>query len=371
MIGNTLHLLPGEKIADNLVENFSHFEKQFFYIFSGIGNTTLKCTTKENVYIYDGESLDDLCAKHDIKVVVIHAMYIISLKLIWKLKAKNIKIAWLPWGFDLYLVPDNKHELYDAETKKIKKRCYKLSIKDAIAEQYFNVIRKKTLKKINYFASYILEDYHFFKKYYPNNMLFTPVNLCNVDQYIVDKNLRVSENAKNILVGNSISFESNHIDAFKIINNVGLDDDSQIVVPLNYGDKTEYKYEVIKAGENYFREQFFPITDFIERGNYIEMLTSCSTGIFYHRRQQAMGNILAMLYLGCRIYLSKYNPVTEYFKRLGFIIFILEDEYALFKNTLLKPQESDQNRKLIDENFSFSKTKEYNKRLLETLHYEE
>ena len=58
---------------------------------------------------------------------------------------------------------------------------------------------------------------------------------------------------------------------------------------------------------------------------YINTLSSCSVVIMNHIRQQGLGNIIIMLYLGARVFLRKENPIYGFFKNEGAKIFSIED----------------------------------------------
>ena len=70
------------------------------------------------------------------------------------------------------------------------------------------------------------------------------------------------------------------------------------------------------------------MTDFLPRDEYNELMFSCSTMIQPHFRAQAQGNIITALWLGMRVYLSEKNFAYRYFKRLGAIVFSLENDLS-------------------------------------------
>lgn len=55
------------------------------------------------------------------------------------------------------------------------------------------------------------------------------------------------------------------------------------------------------------------------------MVLSCGNVIMNHVRQQAVGNIILMLYLGAKIYLRKENPIYSFLKENNFTVYLVED----------------------------------------------
>jgi hypothetical protein len=59
-----------------------------------------------------------------------------------------------------------------------------------------------------------------------------------------------------------------------------------------------------------------PLTD------YLDLVSSCSYQVMNHIRQQGVGNILIMLYLGAMVFLLQENPCLSYFKEHGFVVLV-------------------------------------------------
>ena len=130
--------------------------------------------------------------------------------------------------------------------------------------------------------------------------------------------------ARDILVGNSSSTASNHLDAFALLKRLNLKD-RKVFVPLSYGD-ADYRRFVLREGPKMLGDRFVPIVDFVPIEEYALLIKTCGIYIFNHWRQQAGGNILMGLWNGARVFLPKKNPGYSYFKDLGVSIFNLNEE---------------------------------------------
>lgn len=119
-----------------------------------------------------------------------------------------------------------------------------------------------------------------------------------------------------VLVGNSAYGESNHLEAFELLKESFEVGPRRIIVPLSYGDQ-RYAQAVMDAGRRIFGQQFVPITDFLEKDQYLRLLDSCGFVVMNHLRQQALGTIYIMLFKGARLYLRPENPLYAWLAAQG------------------------------------------------------
>jgi dTDP-N-acetylfucosamine:lipid II N-acetylfucosaminyltransferase len=358
-----LHFIRDEKITDQIIENFGAAENSVFLVFLDSNHDSYKYLTKINSkvvdYKGDFEFIDSLITTTNINAILVHGLHPVFFDVILRIP-RRIKIAWYVWGFDVYGLPKIKPHIYAPQTNKflakqnrfisverfikrspILRKIFYEKIKGSI--DYFGKL-DKVISRIDYFVSYIKEDYLEFSKFYSHGLSFQHCSLCTIDQYLAGTDFIIDKNASNILIGNSNSPECNHLDVFSILNTQQRDSKSLVYVPLSYGNNDSYKKNVIESGYKLLSSGFTPLLDFMSRPEYVTLLKSCSVGIFYHFRQQAMGNIIAMLYLGCRIYLAESNPLYKYFVRNKITVFELKQDFPLYGNSTLEDQIVFQNR---------------------------
>lgn len=370
-----LHFVTDEKVTDQIIQNFNtNSKKSLFLVFVNEKVNEYKHikSTFNNItsFILD-DDINKIIETYNPKAIVVHSFQLEYAKAIIKINYPP-QIAWYAWGFDVYGLPKIKPNIYAPLTASfLKKQSKLLSINRLILRS--TILRKiiskglgiedrysiiyKAKKRVNYFVTYIEEEYEYYSKFYPNNFQFINCTFSTIDQYLGGNNLSLSkkQSKNNILIGNSNTIESNHIDAFLLIDSKKKFSGIEIFTPLNYGSNEAYKKEVIKKGEQIFGGIFRPILDFIDRKEYVDLLSSCSVGIFYHYRQQAMGNIIPMLYLGARVYLSSRNPALNFFKKHGIIIFDLDKDFEKYGNQCLQTSYANNNKKILKS--LFSKTK--------------
>lgn len=362
-MGKILHLITDEKFTDNVIENFeSVYNNNVFFILKDENSKPL-CKTKNFNIIIGTEKLFSVeNVDSEVNAVVVHGLNYIFSKLILQLDSK-IKVAWFAWGFDVYKLPKFINRLYgpltldylnqyDSKfrvTNKIKKHRFLRSLyyKYIKKSDDFYSIYEKAHKKIDFFCSYIKEDFDLFIKYYPNKLIYQEIGYFTIKQYLSGQiDLKITSTASNVLIGNSNTTENNHLDVFDFLYK--QDFKKILIVPLSYGVDNNYKTVTVEKGKVLFGENFVPLLDFMDREAYLTMLSNCSIAIFYHFRQQAMGNILALLYMGVRVYLSEKNPVYHYLKRIGIVVFNLDTDFVVYTNTILESKDKELNCKILD-----------------------
>ena len=94
-------------------------------------------------------------------------------------------------------------------------------------------------------------------------------------------------------------------------------------------------------------------------------VSEIDVAIFNHNRQQALGNIASLLYLGKKVYVNPANGCKDYFEKMGAKIFSTESlsEADICKCNSKKLQAI--NRKVIDKFFSDQQFKERWRRIFE------
>lgn len=268
-------------------------------------------------------------------LVVLHTFIVSWYPLIF-LAPKNTKFAWLGWGFDYYeYIYNNPKDLLLNKTLKLNDYCIqinkrKLSLKSLVkypAKVLANrVIKIRALKRISSFSPVLKEDYDLIANAGLISSLpdFMPWNYGSLEENLIKNFIGQRVTGNSILVGNSASFTNNHIEAFDLLNDFNLQDGIEVITPLSYGDDC-YKHEVIELGYELLGNSFQPITDFMPIDEYIDTIKRCGYVVMNHKRQQAVGNIVIMLYLGARVFLREENPTYKMLKSDGAILHTIQE----------------------------------------------
>lgn len=202
------------------------------------------------------------------------------------------KSIWLIWGSDLY--------------------CYRIPPKNAI-EKFVEIMRRHIIKNLPVIASLADGDYMLAKKWYGATGQNIRLDYC--EEYIISLLQKFREipndngECTRIMVGNSATITNQHKEILDKLCKY-KDENIEIVVPLSYGD-AEYAKEITALGKKHFGEKFIPMLDYLSKDEYYELLNSVDIAIYNNDRQQATGNITALLYLGKKIYLRDDTSMWE------------------------------------------------------------
>jgi len=254
-------------------------------------------------------------------LIVIHCLNECWVNLILQLP-KDIKIIWLGWGYDYYDLIDI--DLYLPLTKNIvNKKSFLNLIKSKFKKNKKIERKKKAVGRINYFSPVLELEYYQVKKKF-SGMEFPEYIDFNYGSLDVDfikgfEGRRV--NGHGILIGNSATYENNHLDIFDLLNRVCVKK-YKFIVPLSYGVD---KYGEILKNRVTDKENVIFLDNYMPLDDYINVIIECDNVIMGHIRQQALGNILSMLYLGAKVFLLERNPIYTYLKENGLYVYSIEE----------------------------------------------
>lgn len=100
-----------------------------------------------------------------------------------------------------------------------------------------------------------------------------------------------------------------------------------ITMPMSYGNdygenaQEGYEKDTEQLGKNLFGpEKIRVLKGLLPLRKYNEFLGAVDVAILCAPRQNALGNIIPLLYMGKKIFLSKDNPLFSFFRKIGFEI---------------------------------------------------
>ena len=278
-------------------------------------------------------------------------------------------VVWIIWGYEFYNNPEifNQSSLLgpltrtyyqNIELKKAglhEKTSFKQKGKLFYQNLYYqfkfgtpapNKSIKRTIERADYCAILYPEEFDFIKRKLNLSAEYIKFSYYPIELMVKDESARIK--GENILLGNSSSLTNNHFEAFQLLKRLPTGK-RKIITPLSYGDKI-YGEKVIEEGNNLFSGQFHPLIDFMPLHQYNKYLEDCGIVIMNHYRQQAVGNILTMLWMGAKVYLNEKNTLFHYLKNIGIVVCSIEEDLnpenkEVFK--LLSFEQQNFNRKII------------------------
>lgn len=328
-----LHLATDEKFID---QAFRTFEQEAPNCNSLVvcGKVPLKHVKTEATIVHQFEAFSGIISKSlpQYDIVIIHSLNQNWFRTITRLNDSAVLI-WLGWGYDYYdIIKGDISELLlpltrDYFNSTLQKKDFTGKLK-SIFRSLVTPDKASIIEKIDIFCPVLPSEHDatrtkFVGEKFPRQGLWNYGDL-EGDMIKGFEDQVVSGN--NLLIGNSASIENNHLDSFELIAQAGTDD-RKIISPLSYGD-TQYRGIVMDAGLKIFGENFKPLIDFMPMKEYVATLQSCGFVIMNHLRQQAVGNIVIMLYLGAKIFLHKDCPTYSFLKDLGAVVFSTDELQA-------------------------------------------
>lgn len=186
---------------------------------------------------------------------------------------------------------------------------------------------------------------------YPSN-LYKEINLKKIEK----KDLTIQ-------IGNSAQVCNNHLEILEKLKKF-KNQNIKLYCILSYGNDggNTYLTKVINVGKNIFGDKFIPITNFMTHSEYLNYLAKIDIAIFAHDTHKAFGNITSLLSMKKTVYLKEKVTTYQTLKEMEIKVRSFDklvDLEEFDENTL------ENNRKIIEENFSEEKLIEQWKNIFE------
>ncbi|MFC0013752.1 MULTISPECIES: TDP-N-acetylfucosamine:lipid II N-acetylfucosaminyltransferase [Allobacillus] len=245
------------------------------------------------------------------------------------------KCSWIVWGGDLYRYKEKIN-----------------SLKGTLYEH----MRKIVIKNIGRLLPIVKGDYFLAKKWYKFKNSYKVVKYINLERNeyinILKRKEATNKNTINIQVGNSATRSNNHFEAFDMLSKF-INKNIKIYCPLSYGDMN-YAREVKIQGRKIFGDNFIPMEQFMGIKTFIDHLNNIDVGVFNNDRQQGLGNISALLFLGKKVYLKPETTMWDFYSNDNLRIFdINQINESNFKKFIEYSNEHKQNNyKIMKDRFT-------------------
>lgn len=289
-----LHIWPNEKFTTPYIkfinENFDKEEHLFIIVGEGNeiyqdgnvievkGNLRGTLNIINNIYQYEQVYLHSLFTPKIIKILFLQP---------WLLK----KCRWIIWGGDLYQ--------------------YRTS-KNTFTDKLYETLRKVIIRKMGYIISLVKGDYVLAQKWYKTKAKNLNGRYINPISYEYLDNLPIINEKREVFIqiGNSGDSSNLHLEALDLLKGFA-EENIKIFMPLSYGGTEDYKNSVIKHGKKIYGEKFVPMLDFLSPDAYGAYLSSIDIALFNNNRQQALGNIYALLYLEKKVFIKSDTTMWD------------------------------------------------------------
>lgn len=268
-------------------------------------------------------------------------------------------VAWVIWDGEIFGRPEIEASFYKPLTKCLwrQKKLYAY-LRHGFKHKYAYFVPVEKFRKIKYCLCDMPQEASFASQYLKMPLEWVPYNYYSINETV--RHLRNKRAAgPNIFLGNSCTYNNNHIDAIWKLRLL-ITKKQKVITPLSYGN-TSPKRLIIRVGKLLLGKSFEPLIDYLPLDEYNTKMLSCSTMIQYLGSPGAQGNIVTGLWLGMRVFLNKQSIMYEFFKSLGAYVYSVEDDLNADNPNLFQPmsdEETTHNRQVVEGYFGQKVIKE-------------
>ncbi|WP_405242572.1 TDP-N-acetylfucosamine:lipid II N-acetylfucosaminyltransferase [Lentisalinibacter salinarum] len=304
--------------------------------------------------------------------LLVHGLSVASAPLVLGSRRGLVKV-WSGWGADYYrLFPAGLDSVYGAKTRELvaeldgrRSFAFLRAARRAIEEQF---LLAPAARRFHIFSAPVPQDYLALRAAFGDR---APPNYAQINYVTAEDSFAAQAEAPtsdDILVGNSASPTNNHLEVLEILANLQLGH-RRVVVPLSYG-RSDYREAIVAAGERLLGENFIPIVKYMPLEHYRALLGRCSIAIMNHYRQQAVGNIGALIYSGAKVFMDQRSTVYQFLRERGAAVFTIEQIQREGIARAFEPLKASQvatNHKVLEEFWSRKKVFENAELLIDAI----
>lgn len=272
------------------------------------------------VYDYDKENILKLFKRlRAAEAIILHNLGLPFKELLFLSIDKRIisKCVWMIWGADLY--------------------CYRDSLEN-FGDYIVEGARRRIIRNLKWTATLTDGDYELLCGWYrcnAHNYRVEYISEKSIEQMKAKVTKDRVDSVVRIMVGNSATRSNCHMEVFGLLAKY-KEENIQIIAPLSYGDM-DYAKEVVAEGKRIFGEAFIPMREFIPKDEYYDFLYSIDIGVFNNNRQEATGNIQALMFYKRKVFIRKGTSLwNEWNDKAGYSIANVADiasmNYDTFKS---------------------------------------
>lgn len=353
------HIVIDDKFTDSAYDQFETTvprQSTYFLVPSSHKIKYIKRTVIQKISINSYLDLHFIKYISRYHIIIFHSLTKFNQELAIRLKKYPIKKIWVGMGYDYYdlIYKDNAKLLLPA-TRKI----FLSGKKDDTSSELLlrkEYLKKKAVSTIDLFCPVLSNEYSMVRNVFPKNFQFPQYafwNYCNISKLF--NNIPKAINTSGYtLLGNSATPTNNHLDIILSLPEYFFRH-RKILSPLNYGQDW-YADVITKVAKSILGRNFQAIHNFLPFQQYIDIISKCNTVIMNHIRQQATGNVYAMLFMGAAVFLRQENPLYKFCQDNKLTVFSVQD---LEKNNKiityrLTDREVKNNKSTLSTLFSFS-----------------
>lgn len=367
-MAKVLHFLTDEKFSDFIIHLFEKVPHPVFkYVVVQSPEKPLKFQNPliERISLAEVNNFERAFAPD---LIIFHSLFPQNLVVLDRLESTR-PICWFSWGGDIalghstifrkshepitfreYFKPSAglllKHELWNS-VKRFFPRLYSYYYTRRTGELWPNFLLNKHFSRISIINTVTPNERKLFTQHgFSGTFIHIPIGTI---EYLTEgvEHHPVSRDVKRIFLGHSAFAQNNQLDVLVQLKTLHFQ--GEIICSLSYGD-TDFSRLVIEKGTTLFGKRFIPITEYLTKERYFNLLNTCDVFVNNSIIQQGLGNILTAAYIGIPVILNHKGLVYEFLKEQHIHCFSLQHdlEQLLVELPATMEQYTQQNRVEID-----------------------
>ncbi|OOZ40377.1 hypothetical protein BOW53_07840 [Solemya pervernicosa gill symbiont] len=254
-------------------------------------------------------------------IIIVHCLEDHKIRIIESIPDSKI-VVWAGWGADYYnRFIGGEYRYFNWQTHKamlLSDYKYPLRVlkKTILSIQSLYRLKKITVR-VDGFSTPCNTEFQYVKNILGNSFRAKSVQIrYSSNEKYQEKGVSCIGN--NIIIGNSADPTNNHISIINSLSNCCIDNEQIIFIPLSYGGTKRYVSFVKDYAKKHLdNNEIVFLEERLSKEEYFSIINTCNIGVYAHSRQQAVGNIRAMIEQGSNVYLSGISPLYVFLKRSG------------------------------------------------------
>ena len=171
---------------------------------------------------------------------------------------------------------------------------------------------------------------------------------------VLDKTQKIKKDYLQIQINNSC--DQSTLDMLQVLAKF-KDEKIKVVTILSYG-QLDFREQIIETGKSIFGDKFEYVDKYMSSFDFAQHLAQNDVLILNQNRQQGVGNLVASLYLGVKVFVKRDVSTNKYFNEEGIKIYNSEDienlSFAELGKYLEKTKNQQEVRKYFEEDYLVS-----------------
>ncbi len=247
----------------------------------------------------------------------------------------SVKVNWVFWSYEFYHQP----ELYPGHLDAFSSAYYRK--KNSLATKFLRKL-KAGIKKIAGIPVYnrrLLEEsraglqgfYSFQPQDYKNIFMsgdkpgcrYYPISFLTIEE--MTNNLKKGDGilSGEIMIGHAASPTANHKEIIDKLAEMKIP--NNLFIPLEYGED-DYREAIKKVATTRFANKVQFLENRLDMEAYFQRLSRISFAIFNFKSQEALGNILFLVWNGAKVFLREESSVYKQFKDWGLQVYSVDHD---------------------------------------------